>query len=83
MNLCHDSEVIVEVGTMTTVTRAAPMCGDARDQMFDLIAAKIPCMRTYQDRTKRILPVIVLPDAAAGAERAPGERIINDEWPCG
>jgi hypothetical protein len=65
---------------VVTSTRARVLVGDDRARMFALIAAQIACMNTYQSRTSRPLPVIALPGAAAGVERAPGERILAGEW---
>jgi deazaflavin-dependent oxidoreductase (nitroreductase family) len=79
-NLCRDNRVQVELGPATVSTRAVILRGDDRTKMFGLIATRIPCMGTYQNRTTRQLPVIALPHVATGVERAPGERVLGGGW---
>ncbi len=79
-SLCQDDEVQVELGPVRVTTRAIVLRGGDRIRMFRLVAAKIACMTTYQSRTRRQLPVVVLPGVAACVEHTPGERVLDDEW---
>ncbi|MCU0491618.1 MAG: nitroreductase family deazaflavin-dependent oxidoreductase [Chloroflexaceae bacterium] len=59
-NLVANPTVTVEVGTETFQARATVAEEPERSQLFDKMAARNPGFATYQQRTERIIPVVIL-----------------------
>jgi len=59
-NLKAHPEVTIEVGTETIDVRAEEADGAERDRLYAAMAAERPQFATYQERTERIIPVVVL-----------------------
>jgi deazaflavin-dependent oxidoreductase (nitroreductase family) len=60
LNLLADPIVTVEVGGETFEARATVVEGDERERLFAAHAAINPNFTSYQQRTSRIIPVVVL-----------------------
>ncbi len=64
-NLVANPTVTVEVGTEAFEALATPVTGEERDRLYAQHAVIYPAFIDYQQRTSRVIPVIVL-------ERIPG-----------
>ncbi len=60
LNLVAHPEVTVEVGTEKFQARASIAAGAERERLFNQQAALMPYFATYQKRTTRQIPVIIL-----------------------
>jgi deazaflavin-dependent oxidoreductase (nitroreductase family) len=68
-NLRAHPRVTVELGAETFVARAEELGPSARADLWPALVAASPTLRDYQDRTARVIPVIVLmplPDSRRG-----------------
>jgi deazaflavin-dependent oxidoreductase (nitroreductase family) len=63
-NLKAHPEVTIEVGTETLDVVATEATGEERDRLFRTQAERAPEFAQYEQRTERVIPVIVL--SAAG-----------------
>ncbi|MFK4070247.1 nitroreductase/quinone reductase family protein [Streptomyces sp. NPDC029674] len=59
-NVLAHPTVTVELGTDTFEAIAVPAEGERRDRLFERVVAAEPGYGDYQERTSRILPVVVL-----------------------
>jgi deazaflavin-dependent oxidoreductase (nitroreductase family) len=59
-NVVANPDVTAEIGTETFEARAIIPDRAERDRLFDAQAAIMPGFRDYQEKTDRIIPVIVL-----------------------
>jgi deazaflavin-dependent oxidoreductase (nitroreductase family) len=59
-NLKANPDAAVEVGTTSYAVRAEILTGAERDRLFQKQASLVPQFTQYQQRTKRIIPVIAL-----------------------
>ena len=59
-NLLAHSEGVVELGRERFPARAIVAEGDARDRLYDRMAAQMPGFAEYQQNTTRRIPVVVL-----------------------
>ncbi|MFM9105079.1 MAG: nitroreductase family deazaflavin-dependent oxidoreductase [Chloroflexota bacterium] len=59
-NLLADPNVTVEYGTETYPAKAVVLDPAARDEIYDIHAARFPNFREYQENTTRRIPVIEL-----------------------
>jgi len=59
-NLMVHPDVTVEVGTDTYTATASPVTGDDRDLIFGEQARRYPGFAEYQQKTKRVIPVVEL-----------------------
>ena len=59
-NLIANPDVTVEIGTERFEARAIIPDRAERDRLFDAQAAIMPGFRDYQNKTERLIPVIVL-----------------------
>jgi deazaflavin-dependent oxidoreductase (nitroreductase family) len=60
VNLLANPIVTVELGTEKFRARATPVEGAERDRLYAAHAAKYPGFLEYQEKTSRVIPVIVL-----------------------
>ncbi len=60
LNLLADPVVTVEIGTETVRARASVVEGSERDRLYAAHAAGYPAFGDYQERTTRVIPVVVL-----------------------
>jgi deazaflavin-dependent oxidoreductase (nitroreductase family) len=60
LNLVADPVVTVEVGRETFAARATVTEGAERDRLFAAHAAAFPYFTGYQEKTTRVIPVVVL-----------------------
>jgi deazaflavin-dependent oxidoreductase (nitroreductase family) len=59
-NLVANPGVTVEVGTDTYAAHAVAVEGDERDRLYAQMAAVLPNFTEYQQKTTRVIPVVVL-----------------------
>ncbi len=59
-NLLANPEVTVEIGSETFKARAKEVKGPKRDQLYAAHAKRFPGFNEYQQKTKRIIPVLEL-----------------------
>lgn len=59
-NVRANPEVQVEVGTETIRARARVAEGEERDRIWEAQAAEIPTFAEYQERSGRMIPVVIL-----------------------
>jgi deazaflavin-dependent oxidoreductase (nitroreductase family) len=59
-NLKAHPETVVEVGGERIPVRAVEVTGDERDRLFNAQAERSPQFGDYQEKTDRLIPVIVL-----------------------
>lgn len=62
-NLVANPDVTVEVGTETKRMRARVADREERDRLYAEQAAKFPQFSEYEQRTDRVIPVVVLSEA--------------------
>jgi deazaflavin-dependent oxidoreductase (nitroreductase family) len=65
-NLVAHPNVIVEVGTDTYEATATPVTGEERDRIYAEQSALYPGFAEYQEKTTRVIPVVVLARATEG-----------------
>ena len=71
-NLVKRGRATVEVGDDHFEVRATPIAdGPERDRLYEAHAALMPGFRAYADKTKRVIPVVVL-DRVASPQAAVG-----------
>ena len=63
MNLRVEPAATVGEGRRTHPVRAREVEGDERVRLWELVCAGFPMYRTYQRRTKRLIPLFVLEPA--------------------
>lgn len=79
-NLLAHPVVRVEIGTRTFQALAVPAEGDRRDELFAHAVRSALGYGDYQDRTTRLLPVVVLERAEPDGWAGPGEvRTLADK----
>lgn len=59
-NLVARPDVTVEAGTTTYAAKAVPLTGEERDRVYDEQARRYPGFAEYQQKTKRVIPVVEL-----------------------
>jgi deazaflavin-dependent oxidoreductase (nitroreductase family) len=59
-NLKAHPDTTIEVGSDTTAVTATEATGEERDRLFALQAQRSPQFGEYQEKTDRVIPVIVL-----------------------
>lgn len=59
-NLARNPVATIEVGTEQFPVRATEVTGAERDQLYQAHAARFPNFNEYQQKTTRVIPVIVL-----------------------
>jgi deazaflavin-dependent oxidoreductase (nitroreductase family) len=59
-NLVANPKVTVEVGADRFDADAIVLTGDERDRLFAQQTERMPGFREYQDKTTRVIPVVVL-----------------------
>jgi deazaflavin-dependent oxidoreductase (nitroreductase family) len=64
LNLVADPDVTVEVGTDLYRATAAPVHGPERDRIYAEQARRYPGFADYQERTSRVIPVVLLSSRA-------------------
>jgi deazaflavin-dependent oxidoreductase (nitroreductase family) len=60
LNLVANPRVTVEIGAEKYEARAKPISGPERDRLYALQVAEAPGFGEYQQRTKRVIPVVEL-----------------------
>jgi deazaflavin-dependent oxidoreductase (nitroreductase family) len=65
-NLKAHPEVAIEVGTETMNVLASEATGEERERLFRTQAERIPQFAEYEQKTERVIPVIVLSPTATG-----------------
>lgn len=70
-NLVADPDVGVQILGDRFLARAHTAEGAERERLWRLMTALAPVYRTYEARTRRTIPVVVLVPAPAGQETAP------------
>jgi deazaflavin-dependent oxidoreductase (nitroreductase family) len=65
-NLKAQPDVQIEVGTDTIDVHAVEADGEQRDRLFRAQAERLPQFGEYEQKTDRVIPVIVLKPVAAG-----------------
>ncbi|MGK5732653.1 nitroreductase/quinone reductase family protein [Streptomyces sp. URMC 124] len=80
-NLLAHPVVRVEIGTEAYEAVAVPAEGERRDRLFAHVVSAQPGYGTYQERTTRTLPVVVLerPAGGAAADAPSPVRTLADE----
>ena len=63
LNLLADPRVTVEVGAETLDAVATPLQGEERDRYYAEQARRYPGFAGYQEKTDRVIPVVVLTKA--------------------
>ncbi|WP_274912228.1 nitroreductase/quinone reductase family protein [Streptomyces sp. WZ-12] len=71
-NLVAHPQVTVETGVFDYEARAEVLTGAARDRLFARAVEADPGWAAYQDKTRRILPVVALASAENGPPRFAG-----------
>jgi deazaflavin-dependent oxidoreductase (nitroreductase family) len=66
-NLVADPDVTVEVGSETYAATARVTTGEERDRLYAQQASLYPGFAEYQEKTDRIIPVVVLHKAVVTA----------------
>ncbi|MFD0886895.1 nitroreductase family deazaflavin-dependent oxidoreductase [Streptosporangium algeriense] len=59
-NLVANPEVTVEIGTERYQATAVPARGAERDRLFALMVAGTPRFKDYEEKTTRVIPMVVL-----------------------
>ena len=59
-NLKADPETSIEVGSDTIAVTAGEVTGEERDRLFAVQAERSPQFQEYQQKTERLIPVVVL-----------------------
>jgi len=59
-NLIRHPDVTIEVGTEKFPARATEAKGEKRDQLYRAHATHFPTFNEYQQKTSRVIPVMVL-----------------------
>jgi len=59
-NITANPVVTVEVGTESFQARASEATGEERDRIYNQVAKQLPGFAAYQEKTTRIIPVILL-----------------------
>lgn len=59
-NLLAKPEVEIEVGAETLQMRARPTDPDERDRIWERLVADRPTFAGYQEKTGRVIPIVVL-----------------------
>ena len=62
-NLKAHPDVAIEVGTDTVQVRASEATGEERERLFRAQAGRVPAFAEYEQKTDRLIPVIVLTPA--------------------
>jgi deazaflavin-dependent oxidoreductase (nitroreductase family) len=65
-NLKAQPNVTIEVGTDTLEVVASEAAGEERERLYRTQAERIPQFSEYEQRTERVIPVIVLTPVDAG-----------------
>jgi deazaflavin-dependent oxidoreductase (nitroreductase family) len=65
-NLKAQPNVKIEVGTDTIEAVASEATGEERERLFRTQAERMPQFADYEEKTERVIPVIVLTPTAAG-----------------
>jgi deazaflavin-dependent oxidoreductase (nitroreductase family) len=74
-NLKAQPRVTIEVGTQTIDVVASEATGEERERLFRTQAERFPQLTEYEQKTDRVIPVIVLtPDALYSGVRAAPRR---------
>jgi deazaflavin-dependent oxidoreductase (nitroreductase family) len=60
LNLVADPQVTAEIGTSTYQLRAVPVTGADRDRIYAEQARRYPGFAEYEQKTKRVIPVVEL-----------------------
>ena len=60
MNLLENPEVQVQVGAKQFATQARPATGEERSRLWELMAGIFPTYKTFQKKTDREIPVVIL-----------------------
>jgi deazaflavin-dependent oxidoreductase (nitroreductase family) len=63
-NLRAHPDVTIEIGTDTLKATAREVTGEERDRLFAAMAERSPNFAEYQEKTDRLIPVIVLEPAS-------------------
>ena len=63
-NLKAHPQTAIEVGRDTVAVTAREVTGDERDRLFRAQAERVPQFAEYQQKTDRVIPVVVLTPAA-------------------
>ncbi|MGH2461944.1 MAG: nitroreductase family deazaflavin-dependent oxidoreductase [Chloroflexota bacterium] len=64
-NLLRHPDVTIEVGTDKFAARATEAKGEKRDQLYQAHAARFSTFNEYQQKTSRVIPVMVLDRVAS------------------
>jgi deazaflavin-dependent oxidoreductase (nitroreductase family) len=67
-NLKAHPDVTIEVGTDTIDVVAAEAVGEERERLFGRQAERSPAFADYQEKTDRLIPVMVLTPAESAAD---------------
>ncbi|MET7358600.1 nitroreductase/quinone reductase family protein [Streptomyces sp. NPDC005562] len=78
-NVLAHPTVTVELGTDTFEAIAVPTEGERRERLFDRVVAATPGYGDYQERTSRVLPVVVLERPAHEAGIPEGAATFADK----
>jgi deazaflavin-dependent oxidoreductase (nitroreductase family) len=65
-NLIAHPDVHVEVGTDTIAVVASEAEGEERERLYRTQAERVPQFGEYEERTERVIPVVVLTPTTAG-----------------
>jgi deazaflavin-dependent oxidoreductase (nitroreductase family) len=65
-NLKAEPNVTIEVGTDTIDVAASEASGEERDRLFRTQVERVPQFDEYEQKTERVIPVIVLTPRGAG-----------------
>jgi deazaflavin-dependent oxidoreductase (nitroreductase family) len=60
VNLVAHPDVSVEIGGDTRTATAVPVAGGERDRVYAIQAERYPGFAEYQDKTRRVIPVVEL-----------------------
>lgn len=79
LNLLADPDVTVQVGTQSFTARARPATAAERPHLWRLMVSAMPEYATYQERTTREIPVVLLervqgPTTTSAANTKPTTR---------
>lgn len=79
-NLLAHPVVRVEIGPRSFEALAVPAEGERREELFAYVVLAVPGYGDYQERTRRVLPVVVLERAEPEGWEGPGEvRTLADK----
>lgn len=62
-NLLAHPDTTIEVGSDTLAVRAEEVTGEERDRLFEIQKAQRPQFAEYEQKTDRVIPVVVLSPA--------------------